>query len=574
MKTSHGIRIATTAIIVSAAIALAGCSDGLSGLITKKPISEIEAAKRLEAVVRDSNWSEETVQRIKIIDLGASADPARTLPPISEYPLTVSVRAKAVAEICASSEKAGKGTDGWLNEVAERFNAKAAKTAAGKRAGIRIRKIASGTCHDYIASGRYVPDGYSPSNALWVRMIEAKGTAMEPIAERLVGNVAGVVMKGEVADRIAKARGEVGVKEIIESVAAGEIAMGYTNVYASSTGLNFLATTLASYAEGDEARMLDADVRSAFETFQVGVPFIALTTMQMRDAVGSPKARGVLDAFVMERQTFVNDEKRQGKWTFVPFGVRHDNPLYAVAGASNEAKEVLRMFAKHALGEESQTLATRYGFNADNDYAAPYATPSGETLIGAQKLWKEKKDAGKPILAVFVVDVSGSMGGAPIAQVRAALTAGAEFISPTTAVGVVTFSDRVTIVLQPKRFDLQHKGRFLAAVEELDDGGGTAMYDAIAVSLRMAREARTGAYSNAKQRLIVLSDGESGNGHDLGDLREVIRGLQIPIYTIAYGKGANRTELTEVAGLAEAAALASNEARVAHSIGALLNAQL
>ena len=381
-------------------------------------------------------------------------------------------------------------------------------------------------------------------------------------------------MKGEVADRIAKARGEVGVKEIIESVAAGEIAMGYTNVYASSTGLNFLATTLASYAEGDEARMLDADVRSAFETFQVGVPFIALTTMQMRDAVGSPKARGVLDAFVMERQTFVNDEKRQGKWTFVPFGVRHDNPLYAVAGASNEAKEVLRMFAKHALGEESQTLATRYGFNADNDYAAPYATPSGETLIGAQKLWKEKKDAGKPILAVFVVDVSGSMGGAPIAQVRAALTAGAEFISPTTAVGVVTFSNRVTIVLQPKRFDLQHKGRFLAAVEELDDGGGTAMYDAIAVSLRMAREARTGAYSNAKQRLIVLSDGESGNGHDLGDLREVIRGLQIPIYTIAYGKGANRTELTEVAGLAEAAALASNEARVAHSIGALLNAQL
>ena len=166
------------------------------------------------------------------------------------------------------------------------------------------------------------------------------------------------------------------------------------------------------------------------------------------------------------------------------------------------------------------------------------------------------------------------MSGAPIAQVRAALTAGAEFISPTTAVGVVTFSDRVTIVLQPKRFDLQHKGRFLAAVEELDDGGGTAMYDAIAVSLRMAREARTGAYSNAKQRLIVLSDGESSSGHDLGDLREVIRGLQIPIYTIAYGKGANRTELTEVAGLAEAAALASNEARVAHSIGALLNAQL
>ena len=141
------------------------------------------------------------MQRIKIIDLGASTDPARTLPPISEYPLTVSVRAEGGRRPFASSikrEGSRKGTDGWpacdahvAGEVAERFNAKAAKTAAGKRAGIlptahRVRSAErraarsepdagddradgggtspAGTCHDYIASGkRYVPDGYSRS---------------------------------------------------------------------------------------------------------------------------------------------------------------------------------------------------------------------------------------------------------------------------------------------------------------------------------------------------------------------------------------------------------------------------
>ena len=566
------------AVIAIAAIVMiaAGCEGGRGAgtSIANKGLTPSEAGERLEELARGTNWTEDIVVRTKSIDLSASADPARTLPPIEEYPVTVRGDAPANAEICASSEKAGKGSDGWINEVARDFNASKTHTASGTRASVTIRKVASGVCHDYIASGRYVPDGFSPSNVLWVRMVEAKGTAMEPIAERLVGNAAGIVMKETVGEQIKKARGGIGVTQVIESVAAGEIAMGYTNVYASSTGLNFLQTTLATYANGEEQRMLDPDVRSAFETFQLGVPFIALTTIQMRDAVDGANARGVLDAFVMERQTFANSDMAKGGWSFIPFGVRHDNPLYAVQGASATAVEALRAFAKFVLKKEAQTLATRYGFNADEDYAAPYPTPSGKTLIAAQALWKEKKDAGKPILAVFAVDVSGSMGGNSIRQVREALSAGAEFISPTSGVGLVAFSDRVSIRLQPARFNLQHKGRFLAAVEELDDGGGTAMYDAVVVSLRLLREARTGEYANAKLRLIVLSDGETKNGYNLREVEDVVRGLSIPVYTIAYGNNADRTELGKLAALAEAAAIASSEARVAHSIGSLLNAQL
>ena len=562
-----------TAAVLGAAIALAGCGE--MGGSVKGPPSEADAQKMLDEVIGASVWREETVAGTRSIDINAEADLSKTLPPIEEFPLTVEPGGVR-AEICASSEKAGKGSDGWMNETAKAFNAKGIKTASGLFARIAVRKVASGTCHEYIASGRYVPDGFSPSNVLWVRMVEARGTPMEEVAERLVGNTGGIVMKTEVAQAIRSKRGGLGVEQVIEAVAAGDIAMGYTNPFASSTGLNLLQTALATYAGGDEAKMNEPSVVSAFEAFQLGVPFVALTTMQMRDAVGDKGADGPLDAFVMERQTFDKVDTFRGGWEYVPFGVRHDNPLYAVASASDEKKEMMQAFARYALSPESQKRATDYGFNAaaDADYEGPYGVPSGETLRRAQRLWKEKKDAGRPIIAVFVVDVSGSMGGHPIAEVRRAMAKGAEFISPSTAVGIVTFNHEAVVRLPVRKFDLQHKARFLAAADELEDGGGTAMYDAVAVAIRLARTAKAGAFANGKIRLLVLSDGESRNGHQLKDLAPIVETLNVPVYTIAYGDNADVAELAALSGLAEAAALKANEARIAHTIGPLVNAQL
>ena len=268
---------------LSCAMLIAGCGDNRA---TKAVLSESEASEALNKLLTSVPWSEDTVARSKSVDLNAVANLAATLPPISEYPITVHGKnGPGHAEICASSEKAGKDTDGWMNEVATRFNTSARTTSTGAQAQISIRKVASGTCHEYIASGQYVPQGFSPSNVLWVRMVQAQGTTMDAIAERLVGNTAGVVMKKGVAQKIRETRQSLGITDVIEAVAAGEIAMGYTNPFASSTGLNFLATTLMTYADGDEGRMLDPAVISAFESFQGGVPFVALTTMQMRDAV-------------------------------------------------------------------------------------------------------------------------------------------------------------------------------------------------------------------------------------------------------------------------------------------------
>ena len=58
-----------------------------------------------------------------------------------------------------------------MTEVAEAFN-QANITAGGKPISVKIRNIASGTATDYIKSGKYVPDAFTPSNELWGEMVE------------------------------------------------------------------------------------------------------------------------------------------------------------------------------------------------------------------------------------------------------------------------------------------------------------------------------------------------------------------------------------------------------------------
>ena len=135
-------------------------------------------------------------------------------------------------------------------------------------------------------------------------------------------------MKDETADELRAKYGELTPEVLVDAVIAGDLVMGYTDPFASSTGLNFLLTVLDSIAEGDPTRLTSPDVASVFEQFQRQVPFVALTTLQMRDSVENDT--GTLDTFVMEWQTFTNTESLAVGYEFIPFGVRHDNPLYAV----------------------------------------------------------------------------------------------------------------------------------------------------------------------------------------------------------------------------------------------------
>jgi len=548
------------ALLAGFALLAAACSTELQQL------SAEEAQDELDEIVNDIDFEEGIVTDKATLELGAEVDLIDTLPPIDEYPIVVDGRGQVELEIFASTEKSGDDTDGWLNEIAEEFNNSNPTLANGSSVSVDVRKIASGTGYQYIAAGRDLPDAFSPSNHLWIQMAAEK-TEMTPISEQLVPNVAGIVMKTETADRLGGAD-SLTPSDVIDAVVDDQIVMGYTDPFASSTGLNFLLTVLDDFAEGDEARITAPDVASVFEQFQRRLPFVALTTLQIRESVENDN--GTLDAFVMEWQTFVNTDSLESGFEFIPFGIRHDNPLYAVGNVGADKIEGLELFADFATSSSNSSKAQDFGFEPPS-YDSSVNIPSGSTLVQAQQVWKEKKDGGRPVAAVFVVDTSGSMAGSRIQALHRAMLSATDFVTPGNSVGVVEFNDRAVKRLEIEPFNINHQGKFVALANDLVPGGGTAMYDGVVLGLKMLTD-EVKSSPDTRPLLIVLTDGEVTAGKSLGDVDDAIAGLRIPVHTVGFE--ADLDELGQLSALVEAASINASEANVEFKMAALFNAGL
>ena len=538
---------------------------------TPRGLTYTQAVSQLDSLLKRVSWSESIVTRKATVTVDRAPDLQDTLPDISKFELVVNptvAPGEVAVEIFASVEKAGKGFDGWLVEVANDFNRSNLRLRNGQSAKVKIRAIASGEGYQFIAAQKYLPDAYSPSHVLWMKMLAAKGIALTPISERLLGDVAGIVMKERVWRTLQSKYGTVEVQHVLDAVAQGSIAMGYTDPFVSSAGLNFLVAVLATFAQGDPNKMLADDVVSAFEAFQRGVPFVALTTPQMRDSVQND---GSLEAFIVNRAVFAKAPAFQSGYAFIPYGIRHDSPLYGIGQLTTEKHEALRLFAQFASQAPAQKLATEYGFNQLSDYTPAFAPPPGEVLIEAQRVWKRKKDAGRPIVAVFLGDVSGSMEGVPLRNLKRALMAGSQFIDPENSIGLVVFNQEVKQLLPVGKFTLNQRALFTAAVQDMHAGGGTAMYDGILVALKMLVAAKA-KQPECKPLLIVLTDGETNTGLSFDKVKPVLSGVKIPIYTIGYN--AKLDILRQISAVNEAASLNADEGDIAYKIGALLNAEM
>lgn len=519
------------------------------------------AAKKINKIYKDIVVT--TADPIKgQVDLDPVAV-ADSLPDISKFPISVENTTDLYVEIFSSPEKAGPGIDGWLNEVAEAFN-NSKPVVNGKPVSVKIRNIASGTATDYITSGKYVPDAFTPSNELWGEMVKEYGVKAELVSKRLTGNVTGVVTRKAKYDELVEKYGSLNVKTLTDAIANNELAMGYTDPFASSTGLNFLITALETFDSND---ILGEKAVQGFEKFQANVPFTASTTIQMRDAAKS----GMLDAFVLEYQTYVNAADMKSGYVFTPFGVRHDSPLYALGKLPKEKLEIIKKFAAFVEQDKYQKMADKKGFNGLNDYQSELEVVDSSLLPSAQKLWKEKKDGNKPVAAVFVADVSGSMDGEPLNRLKESLLTGQKYLGRDNSIGFVSYSTDVTINLPIGKYDLNQQSMFVGAINSLEASGNTATFDGIVVAMKMLQD-EMAVNPDVKPLIFVLSDGETNVGHSLDDIRELIQTFKIPVYTIGYN--ADIQALQSISSINEAASINADTDDVVYKIGQLLNVQM
>lgn len=471
------------------------------------------------------------------------------LPEIDKYPLSVEGSGDVDIEIFTSGEKAGKDNDSWLIDVASSFNSSDVKTSDGKTVSISVRSVPSGTAADYIISGKYLPDLYTPSNTLFGEYAISNNGSLELYADRLVGNTAGILVK--------KDSGYTTADEVIKAVQDNKITMGYTNPQTSATGLNLLLTLLQG---GDDN----------FTKFNANIPYVAYTTQQMRDSASN----GTLDAMLSEYQAYINDNNLTSMYDFIAFGVRHDNPVYICNKSGKTAAELegVKLVVDYCKSDEMQKIAAQKGFNANDDYT------SAEEFSGAQvtqglKTYKKTKDNGKDIIAVFVADCSGSMDGDPMNQLKNSLTNGAQYINDNNYVGLVSYSNSVTIEVPIAQFDLNQRSYFQGAVNNLIASGGTASYDAVVVAVKMITEAKA-QHPDAKCMLFLLSDGYANNGYSMDEITSALRTSGIPVYTIGYGDDADTGELARLSSINEAASINADSDDIIYKIKSLFNSQL
>lgn len=535
---------ALAAFAATLLLLLAACSSG----VANDPATSLtydEAVEQVRAYVEEGKVRYAQVDHAPDDSWVGVDTTAEDLPEIDKYPLSVEGSADIVVTIASSTEKANASQDRWLDVMARQFNASGA-TVDGKRVAVSVRPIASGLALDYITSRRYIPDAYSPSNELWTPMIAASGVQVELIEQRLVGNTAGILMEQNTHTNFVQKYGDVTMPNVVKAVMAGDLKLGHTDPNLSSTGLNMLTQELQVM---DEDNPLSPKAVETFRQFQAKVPPTSPTT----DELSKVAAKGLANAMIMEAQAFAAQPSLATGWIFTPAGARHDSPLYALGGLPEEKLQTLRQFADYVLTGESQQAARTYGFNLHDDYVAGPNTLSAAQLSGALEVWKTNKDAGVPVVSMFVVDRSGSMQeSGKMAQAQQALRAGAAHVSPGNYVGLISYSTDITVDLPIGVFDDRQRSKFVGAVNSLQANSGTATNSALVAALNEMLNFDAGG-QEVKYRIILLSDGMQTDGLNLNSALQVVGGLKVPVYGISFETDSMLADMERLASVSESA---------------------
>ena len=130
-----------------------------------------------------------------------------------------------------------------------------------------------------------------------------------------------------------------------------------------------------------------------------------------------------------------------------------------------------------------------------------------------------------PVTLLLVLDTSGSVRGAPLRQLLAAAEAAGEALRPDDRVGLVTFSDKLRLAVEPPA----PPAELPAALDRMRAGGATALYDATFAALAL-RDRTVG-----RTVVLVFSDGyDTTSWLDPLDVLDAARRSDVVVYGVRH----------------------------------------
>jgi len=479
-----------------------------------------------------------------VFDLDLSHE-TQSLPDISEYPFVVNPITPSYITVYSTNPE--------IINAAREFN-DAAITISGEQVSVGVRAIDSALGTNFILSGKYTPDLIIPVNKIYGELLSLGNTSISLLTDSTVRGISGIVIKDtNDADDFSA---------LVNKVHNGELSIGYVDPLQNPDGLNFILSVLYEF---DNGIPLSETAVEGLRQLQNNITLIANDSAQLKSSF----LRGILDGYVLDYNSYKNTSEFTSGFKFIPFGLAQNNPIYTVGDLSSVKTQIAEAFSEYCVNAGAGSLDSIVA-NHSSDVLIS-ATIAG----GLSSIYRSVRGGSSNITAVFIADVSGSMGGTPLLRLKTGLRGAINSIDPNNNIGLVTFADRVNIAVPIAPFDGKQQSYFSNAISNMSDGGLTAMYDALAVTLQMMLEYQD-ENPDTKLVIFVLTDGDSNVGLDYTRMSPIIAALKIPIYTIGYESETNSLNtdiLEQLAAINEASYIDAGTDNITYILSSLLRSQ-
>ncbi|MEU4624133.1 substrate-binding domain-containing protein [Actinoplanes sp. NPDC023801] len=422
------------------------------------------------------------------------------------------------------------------------------------------------------ADGRY--------DALWFssnRYLETLPEAKQRLgnATRIMGSPVVLGVRPATTQRLGWTGGTATWKDIAAAAGRGELTFAMTDPASSNTGFSALVA-VASALDGT-GRALDAAaidrVAAPLTGFFSGQRITAGSSGWLTDAFAGrmtgadpgPAVDGLItyEASLLELNSSGRLPEQLTVIRPADGVVSADYPLTLLTAASAGARDAHERLAAHLRGRAAQErIVTRTWRRPGTTGvvlppglpAAPVELSFPDTREAIEGLLTAYQDRlRRPSRTVYVLDVSGSMKGARLEQLKAALQ-GLTGVNTSLTGEHCRFRSREEVTLlpfsskpaAPQRYTVDAAGpqpsrdRLRDAAGRLRAGGDTAVYDSLIAAYReIDRSAGAGRFTS----IVLMTDGESNRGRALADFEEHVRrrpaGAEpVPVFPVLFGEAA------------------------------------
>ncbi|GMQ78624.1 MAG: VWA domain-containing protein [Anaerolineae bacterium] len=467
----------------------------------------------------------------------------------------------------------------WLEEAVAAFNEAEVETADGKPVYVQLSLVESGEAVIDIVNGEITPDLWLPEEVVWANILADQGiTGYQGDCVSVASSPLVIAMWRPVAESLGWPGLEIGWIDV-GSLAADpslwnyysgglygdSLRIGHTHPGLSGSGAStLLALVQAAELKSDAVTVEDINkpiVQASVSAFESAVSTFSTSTASLGQTMNE---RGIsyLGAAVMYESDAISGEGGDIvpiyplEGTFVA-----THPACINSSADPQSQEAAALFRDYLREEEAQQLAVSYGLRPVNsnvsivspldeahgvDLSEPmtiFQSPSVETVYAVQDLWQS---ARKEVNLVMLLDVSGSMEGGKIDNMLDAAVQFVNQMGDDDTISIIAFSDQLLLLA-----DFQQVGparnQITSAIEGLEAGGDTALYDAIGEGAVLLANSTSPDSTNA---MVVLSDGQDTYSFRYffdQSLIDLAASNDTTVFAIAYGDDADEDILSSLA---------------------------